>query len=58
MRRLLVLASLLLVLGWLLTGLTQVRQGERVVVRRFGRVRAGNICRLPGLADDLAEMVF
>ena len=30
--------ALLLVLGSLLTGVTQVRPGERVVVRRFGRV--------------------
>jgi membrane protease subunit HflK len=30
--------GVLLVLAWLLTGLTQVRPGERAVVRRFGRV--------------------
>jgi len=30
----------LLVIGWLLTGVTQIRPGERAVVRRFGRVVA------------------
>jgi membrane protease subunit HflK len=39
MRYLLTLAVLLL-LGSLVTGLTQVRPGERVVVRRFGKVAA------------------
>jgi membrane protease subunit HflK len=38
MRRLLIVGSLLLLAGYLLTGLTQVRPGERAVVRRFGRV--------------------
>src|SRR5262249_30979535 len=39
MRRYLVLALLLLpLLGYLLTGVTFVRPGERLVVRRFGRV--------------------
>lgn len=39
-RRLLVLAGVLVLVGYLLTGLTQVRPGERAVVRRFGRVLA------------------
>src|SRR4051794_33093007 len=38
MRRLLTAVAVLLLLGWLLTGVTQVRPGERAVVRRFGRV--------------------
>src|SRR5262245_15417309 len=38
MRRWLFCAALVLLTGWLLTGLTQVRPGERAVVRRFGRV--------------------
>src|SRR5262245_29250129 len=38
MRRLLTFAALLVVLAWLLTGVTQVRPGEKAVVRRFGRV--------------------
>ncbi len=37
-RRLLLVATLLAIFGYLLTGLTQVRPGERAVVRRFGRV--------------------
>lgn len=37
-RRLLYVVPLLLLAGYLLTGLTQVRPGERAVVRRFGRV--------------------
>jgi membrane protease subunit HflK len=40
MRRLLIVGALLLLAGYLLTGLTQVRPGERAVVRRFGRVLA------------------
>jgi membrane protease subunit HflK len=31
-------AVLLVLFGWLLTGVTQVRPGERAVVRRFGRI--------------------
>jgi membrane protease subunit HflK len=38
LRRLVWAAVLLLAAGYLLTGLTQVRPGERAVVRRFGRV--------------------
>jgi membrane protease subunit HflK len=38
MRRLLIALPLVLLAGYLLTGLTQVRPGERAVVRRFGRV--------------------
>src|SRR5205807_2334626 len=34
------LLLILLVVAWLLTGVTQVRPGERGVVRRFGRVVA------------------
>ena len=30
----------LLLIGWLLTGVTQIRPGERAIVRRFGRVVA------------------
>jgi membrane protease subunit HflK len=37
-RRLIWAAVLLALAGYLLTGLTQVRPGERAVVRRFGRV--------------------
>jgi membrane protease subunit HflK len=39
-RRVLAVVVLLLLAGYLLTGLTQVRPGERAVVRRFGRVLA------------------
>ena len=38
MRRLLLVVLMLLLLGYALTGVTQVRPGERAVVRRFGRV--------------------
>src|SRR5438067_1666046 len=38
MRRVLLSAALIVLIGWLLTGVTQVRPGERLVVRRFGRV--------------------
>jgi membrane protease subunit HflK len=38
MRRLLVVLVLLLLAAYLLTGVAQVRPGERAVVRRFGRV--------------------
>jgi membrane protease subunit HflK len=38
LRKLLIAAGLLLVVAYLLTGVTQVRPGERAVVRRFGRV--------------------
>jgi membrane protease subunit HflK len=38
MRKLLIGAGLLLLAAYLLTGVTQVRPGERAVVRRFGRV--------------------
>jgi membrane protease subunit HflK len=37
-RRWLYVVLLVLLVGYLLTGLTQVRPGERAVVRRFGRV--------------------
>ncbi len=37
-RRLLIVALLLALAGYLSTGLTQVRPGERALVRRFGRV--------------------
>ena len=37
-RRLLLYPVVLLLVGYLLTGVTQVRPGERAVVRRFGRV--------------------
>jgi membrane protease subunit HflK len=37
-RRFLVAVLLLALVGYLLTGVTQVRPGERAVVRRFGRV--------------------
>jgi len=38
MRRWLIILGGLLLVGYLLTGVTQVRPGERAVVRRFGRV--------------------
>jgi len=38
MRRLFLIVFLLLLAGWLLTAATQIRPGERAVVRRFGRV--------------------
>jgi membrane protease subunit HflK len=38
MRKTLIVLALLLLAGWLLTGVTQIRPGERAVVRRFGRV--------------------
>lgn len=37
-RRILIVVLFLLLVGYLLTGLTMVRPGERAVVRRFGRV--------------------
>jgi membrane protease subunit HflK len=37
-RRLFFIVLLLLLVGWLLTGLTSVKPGERAVVRRFGKV--------------------
>src|SRR6267378_4750743 len=37
-RRLFLYPVVLLLVGYLLTGVTQVRPGERAVVRRFGRV--------------------
>jgi membrane protease subunit HflK len=37
-RRWLLMLALLALVGYLLTGVTQVRPGERAVVRRFGRV--------------------
>jgi membrane protease subunit HflK len=40
MRRLLGIVGLVVVVGYLLTGVTQVRPGEQAVVRRFGRVVA------------------
>lgn len=38
MRRVLLLLAALLLVGYLLTGVAQVRPGERAVIRRFGRV--------------------
>ncbi|MBV9125376.1 MAG: protease modulator HflK [Planctomycetes bacterium] len=38
MRRLLIGLLVLLLVGYLFTGVTQIRPGERAVVRRFGRV--------------------
>ena len=37
-KRLLLIASIVLLVAYLLTGVTMVRPGERAVVRRFGRV--------------------
>lgn len=38
MKRFFLIVALVLLAGYLLTGVTQVRPGERAVVRRFGRV--------------------
>jgi membrane protease subunit HflK len=38
MKRIVIVLFIVLLCGYLLTGLTQVRPGERAVVRRFGRV--------------------
>lgn len=40
MRRIAIAAVLIVLVGYLLTGIAQVRPGERAVVRRFGRVVA------------------
>jgi membrane protease subunit HflK len=40
MRRFFLIVAGLLLVGWLLTGITQIRSTERAVVRRFGKVVA------------------
>jgi modulator of FtsH protease HflK len=52
----------LLLVGWLLTGLTEIRRGERAVVRRFGRVldvqpRPGLWVGLPWGIDRIDKVV-
>src|SRR5262249_34423063 len=41
MRKVLLIVVIVLLGGYLLTGVTQVRTGERAVVRRFGKVVEG-----------------
>ena len=41
------LAGVALLAAYLLTGVVQVRPGERAVVRRFGRVLEESLLRLP-----------